>query len=183
VGAHRMVRSVGRCAFQFGRAKRDYLLCPFSLGGGSGITLLILTDPCSITPFYFTTAEGIFGLFGLLVGEITRSMSSIETAPISRDWPITNAPVKQLRFANLICTGPTYGTTSERSSARVTSRFSISCNPSWHATCSGIQSVIAPVSTRARTAIGLSEPVLAFANSNAISVQELSARKRKSSSP
>ncbi len=61
---------------------------------------------------YFTTAEGMFGLFGLTVmdspdGEITKSMSPIGTAPISTESPMTRAPVKHVRFSNLIWTGPT----------------------------------------------------------------------------
>src|SRR5216683_4356818 len=54
--------------------------------------------------FYFTTADGIFGLLGFTVmvcpeGETTRSVSSIGTAPISTDSPMTRAPVKHVRFA------------------------------------------------------------------------------------
>jgi hypothetical protein len=61
---------------------------------------------------HLTGAEGMFGLRGFTVivpaeGEITRSISSGGTAPNRTESPMTNAPVKQVRFANRIWMGPT----------------------------------------------------------------------------
>ena len=85
----------------------------------------------------------------LFAGEITRSMSSIGTAPRRTSSPITIAPVKQLLFSKLTSIGPTYGHKCLSPQAVVTSLFCNSSNPNWRAMCCGMQRCRAPVSTRA----------------------------------
>jgi len=82
-------------------------------------------------------------------------MSSKGTDPNKTELPSTKAPVKQFRFSNPTCSGPTYGTRRAFPSAVLTSLFSNSSSLSWITICSGIQKVTAPVSTRALTVIGL----------------------------
>ena len=85
---------------------RDPAPIPVPSGTKSGGRSLAAWAAC------LTIAEGMFGLLGLTVivrpdGEITSSRSSIGTAPMSTDSPMTSAPVKQARFSNPMRTGPT----------------------------------------------------------------------------
>ena len=68
----------------------------------------------------------------------------------------------------MILTGPTYGTTSLLPLATVTSRRSNSSRSSWILTCSGIQSVMAPVSTIAWTWTGSSLGFCGLASSTVV---------------
>jgi len=92
-----------------------------------------------------TLACGKFGLAGFTVtncvaGVITKSMSSMGTAPKRTSSPMTRAPTKQFRSSNLTSTGPTYGTFCDRPSAVVTSLRLLSLSSSCCATCCGRQS-------------------------------------------